>query len=106
MSSETGECHLLKAVTRMHLHLGVTETHSVQTLGHPSYAYIFGSYVKSRQLHKALHNFYSENIRMIKSKRIILAGHATHIEEKRNAYEILLGKPERKRPLGTPRHKW
>jgi hypothetical protein len=25
---------------------------------------------------------------------------------KRNAYRILLGKPEGKRPLGRPRHKW
>jgi hypothetical protein len=24
----------------------------------------------------------------------------------RNAYRILAGKPERKRPLGTPRHRW
>jgi hypothetical protein len=23
-----------------------------------------------------------------------------------NAYRILVGKPERKRPLGRPRHKW
>jgi hypothetical protein len=26
--------------------------------------------------------------------------------EKRNAYTILMGKPERKRPLGTPRRRW
>jgi hypothetical protein len=26
--------------------------------------------------------------------------------EKRNAYRILVGKPEVKRPLGTPRRKW
>jgi hypothetical protein len=26
--------------------------------------------------------------------------------EKRNAYRILVGKPEGKRPLGTPRHRW
>jgi hypothetical protein len=26
--------------------------------------------------------------------------------EKRKAYSILVGKPERKRPLGRPRHKW
>jgi hypothetical protein len=26
--------------------------------------------------------------------------------EKRNAYRILVGKPEGKRPLGRPRHKW
>jgi hypothetical protein len=27
-------------------------------------------------------------------------------EEKRNAYRILVGKPERKRPLRRPRHRW
>jgi hypothetical protein len=26
--------------------------------------------------------------------------------EKRNAYRILVGKPERKRPLGRSRHRW
>jgi hypothetical protein len=26
--------------------------------------------------------------------------------EKRNAYKILVGKPEGKRPLGRPRHRW
>jgi hypothetical protein len=26
--------------------------------------------------------------------------------EKRNAYRILLGKPEGKRPLGRPKHVW
>jgi hypothetical protein len=26
--------------------------------------------------------------------------------EKRNAYRILTGKPERKRPLGRSRHRW
>jgi hypothetical protein len=26
--------------------------------------------------------------------------------EKRNAYRILVGKPEGKRPLGKPRHRW
>jgi hypothetical protein len=28
------------------------------------------------------------------------------MEYKRNAYEIFVGKPERKRPLGRPRRKW
>jgi hypothetical protein len=27
-------------------------------------------------------------------------------KEKRNAYRILVGKPEGKRPLGKPRHRW
>jgi hypothetical protein len=26
--------------------------------------------------------------------------------EKRNAYRILVGKPEGKRPLGRPKHRW
>jgi hypothetical protein len=28
------------------------------------------------------------------------------MEEKRNAYRLLVGKPEGKRPLGTPRCRW
>jgi hypothetical protein len=34
------------------------------------------------------------------------AGHIGHMGEKRNAYRILLGKPEGKRPLGRPRRRW
>jgi hypothetical protein len=26
--------------------------------------------------------------------------------EKRNAHKIMMGKPERKRPLGRPRYRW
>jgi hypothetical protein len=34
------------------------------------------------------------------------AGHVAHIGEKRNAFRILVGKPERKIPLGRPRCRW
>jgi hypothetical protein len=34
------------------------------------------------------------------------AGHVEHMGEVRNAYSILFGKPDRKRPLGRPRHRW
>jgi hypothetical protein len=35
------------------------------------------------------------------------AGHVARIgEKKKNAYRILVGKPERKRPLGRPRRRW
>jgi hypothetical protein len=40
---------------------------------------------------------------MINSRRMKWAGHVTRMEEKRNAYRILVGKPEGKRPLGRPR---
>ena len=28
------------------------------------------------------------------------------MEQSRNAYRVLVGKPEGKRPLGRPRHRW
>jgi hypothetical protein len=34
------------------------------------------------------------------------AGNVARIGKKRNAYGILVGKPEGKRPLGRPRHRW
>jgi hypothetical protein len=32
-------------------------------------------------------------------------GHIEHVREMRNAYRILVGKPARKRPLGSHRHR-
>jgi hypothetical protein len=55
-----------------------------------------------RKLHnEELHNLYSSPsiIRIIKSRRMTCAGHVARMEEKRNAYRILVGKPEGKRPL-------
>jgi hypothetical protein len=34
------------------------------------------------------------------------AGHVARIGKKRNAYRLLMGKPEGKRPLGRPRRGW
>jgi hypothetical protein len=45
-------------------------------------------------------------IKMIKSSRMRLEGHVARMGERKNAYRILVGKPERKRPLGRPRHRW
>jgi hypothetical protein len=52
-----------------------------------------------RKLHnEELHNLYSSTniIRMIKSWRMRLSGHVARIAEWRNAYRILMGKPEGK----------
>jgi hypothetical protein len=43
---------------------------------------------------------------MIKSRRMRWVGHVARMGEKRIAYRILVGKPESKRPLGRPRHRW
>jgi hypothetical protein len=45
-------------------------------------------------------------IRIIKLRRMRWAGHVAQIGEKRNVYRLLVGKPERKRPLGRPRRRW
>jgi hypothetical protein len=45
-------------------------------------------------------------IRMINSRRMTWAGHVAQMGEMRNAYRILVGKPEGTRPLGRPRRRW
>jgi hypothetical protein len=45
-------------------------------------------------------------IRLIKSRRMRWAGHAARMGERKNAYTILVGKPEGKRPMGRPRRRW
>jgi hypothetical protein len=42
---------------------------------------------------------------MIKSRRMRWAEHVARMREKKNAYRILVGKPEGKRPLGRPRRR-
>jgi hypothetical protein len=57
---------------------------------------------------KELHDLYSSPsiIRIIKSRRMRWAGYVARIGEKRNTHRLLVGKPEEKRPLGRPRHRW
>jgi hypothetical protein len=43
---------------------------------------------------------------MLKSRRMRWAGNVARMRVKRNAYRILVGKPEGKRPLGRPRFRW
>jgi hypothetical protein len=45
-------------------------------------------------------------ISIIKLSRMRQAGHVAQTGEKRNAYRLLVGKPEGKRPLGRPRRRW
>ena len=62
-----------------------------------------------RKLHNAeLYALYSSRniIRNLKSRRLRWAGHIAHMEQFRNAYRVLVGKPEGKRSLGRPRRRW
>jgi hypothetical protein len=62
-----------------------------------------------RRLHNGeLHDLHSlpSIVRMIKSKRMRWVGHVTRMGGKRNACRLLVGKPEGKRLLGRPRHRW
>jgi hypothetical protein len=61
---------------------------------------------KWRKLHdKELHDLYSSPniIRIIKSRRMRWAGPVERMGERRNAYRLLVGKPEGNRPLGRSR---
>jgi hypothetical protein len=55
-----------------------------------------------------LHSLYaSPNIvRVIKSRRRRWAGHVARMGKRRSFYRVLVGRPEGKRPLGRPRHRW
>jgi hypothetical protein len=55
-----------------------------------------------------LHNLYCllNIIRLNEARRLRWAGHVANMWDKRNAYRILVGKPEGKRQLGRPRRRW
>jgi len=62
-----------------------------------------------RRLHnEELSDLYSSPniVRVIKSRRMRWAGHVARMGDEREAYRVLVGKPEGKRPLGRPRRRW
>ncbi|KAJ4439060.1 hypothetical protein ANN_15016 [Periplaneta americana] len=62
-----------------------------------------------RKLHNTeLQALYSSPgiIRNIKSRSLRWVRHVSRMGESRNAYRVLVGRPEEKRPLRRPRHRW
>ena len=62
-----------------------------------------------RKLHnEGLNDLYSSPniVRVIITTSIRWAGHVARIGERRGVNRVLVGKPERKRPLRSPRHRW
>jgi len=62
-----------------------------------------------RKLHnEELNDLYSlpNIVRVVKSRRMRWAGHVARMGEVRGVHRVLVRKPEGKRPLGRPRHRW
>jgi hypothetical protein len=62
-----------------------------------------------RKLHnEELHGSYfsSSTVRVMKARRMRWAGHVARMGEVRGAYNILVGRPEGRRPLRRPRRRW
>jgi hypothetical protein len=55
-----------------------------------------------------LHSLYSSPniVRVIKSRRMKWVGHVARMGERKGVYRVLVGRPEVKRPLEIPRHRW
>jgi len=62
-----------------------------------------------RILHnEELNDLYSSPniVQVIKSRRMRWAGHVARMGEEMGVYRVLVGKPERRSPLGRPRRRW
>jgi hypothetical protein len=61
-----------------------------------------------RILHNELHSLYSSPniVRVIKSRKMRWIGHVARMGEGRGVYRVLVGRPQWKRPLGRPSHRW
>jgi len=84
----------------------VFESRVLRTVFRPKREEVVGGW---RRLHsEELHDLYAlpNFINVIKSRRMSGAGHVACMGELRNAYNILVGKPEEKRPAGRPGCRW
>ena len=94
--------------------LTLKEEHRLRVFGNKVLRKIFGTKKDEitgewrKLLNVELHALYSSPniIRSLKSRRLTWAGHVARMEQSRNAYRDLVGKPEGKRPLGRPRRRW
>ena len=62
-----------------------------------------------RKLHnEQLSDLYSlpNIVQVVKLRRMRWAGHVARMGQGRGVFRVLVGKPEGKRPMGRPRHRW
>jgi hypothetical protein len=99
-------CETWSLILREEHRLRVFENRVLRKIFGPKRDEVTGEW---RKLHnEKLRDLYSSQsiIRIIKSRRMRRAGHVARMGEKRNAYRLLVGKSEGKRPLGKPRRRW
>jgi hypothetical protein len=93
--------------------LSLREEHRLRVFENRVLRRIFGPKRKEdrswRKLHNdELHSLHSSLniVRAIKSRRMRWVGHVACMGEGRGVYRVLVGRPEGKRPMGRPRHRW
>jgi hypothetical protein len=99
-------CETLSLTLREEHRLRVFENRMFRRIFRPKRDEVTGGW---RKLHnKELHGLYSSPsiVRVIKARRMRWVGHVARMGEVRCAYNILVGRPEGRRPLGRPRRRW
>jgi hypothetical protein len=99
-------CETWSLTLREEHRLGVFENRMLRRIFGPKRDEVTGEW---RKLHnEELHDLYSSPsiITIMKARRMRWTGHVARMGEKRNAYGLLVGKPEGRRPLGRPRLWW
>jgi hypothetical protein len=100
------ECETWSLTLREEHRLRVFENRVLRRIFGPKRDKVTGEWIKLHN--EELRDLYSSPsiIRIIKSRRMIWASHVARTDKKRNAYRLLVRKPEGKRPLGRPRLRW
>jgi hypothetical protein len=99
-------CETWSLTLREEHRVRVFENRVLRIIFGPKTDEVTGEWRKMRN--EELHILYSSPsiIRQIESRRMRWAGHVARMGEERNVYEVLMGKPQGKRPLARPRHGW
>jgi hypothetical protein len=96
-------CETLYLTLREEHRLRVSENRVLRIIFGPKRDKVTGGWRKLE-----LHGLYSSLsiVNVIKATRMRWAGHVVRMGEVRGADNILVGKPEGRRPLGRRRHRW